>query len=216
MQLLGTDGVADLKTIHERFWPEAKVQTCRDRLTQLEKAGWLQSHFVDTKRTKNELVFTLTNKGAKQHFNQVERKYMITRLPAYNEVHQQLMAQRARFKLEEQLRERGLELVGWNNEHKLRSQARLQQHPGTRAWGGLAGVADACALIVNPATGAYFEQMVEVDGQYYGKMLRQKIAGITRAGRSTLWVTTPDRANRISREISQAGAGSIIELMIIG
>jgi DNA-binding PadR family transcriptional regulator len=131
MRLLGTDGISNLKTIHEKFWPGAKAQTCRDRLLQLEKSGWLKSHFVDTRGKKNELVFTLTPQGAKQHFSQIERKFMITKLPAYNEVHQQLMAQQARFILENRLRERGLELAGWLNERQLRSQARLQKRPGT-------------------------------------------------------------------------------------
>lgn len=215
MRLLGTDGVSNLKTIHEKFWPQATVRTCRERLAQLEKAGWLESHYVDTRHFKNELVFTLTPKGAKQHFNEVERKFMITKLPAYNEVHQQLMAQRARFLLEGQLREQGLELAGWNNERKLRSQARLQQHPGSRAWGALGGVADAQAVIVNPANGATNLLNIEVDGAYYGKVLHNKIAGIASAGNSTIWVTTPDRVSRISKEISQAGAGGLIEIMVI-
>ncbi len=216
MRLIGTDGVADLKTLHEKFWPQAKERTCRERIAQLEKAGWLQSHFADIRDKKGIQVFTLTPKGARKHFNQVERKFMITKLPAFNEVHQQLMAQRARLALEEQLKERGLALAGWNNERKLRSQARLQQHPGTRAWGGLTGVADALAVVYNPSNGESFEQNIEIDGQYYGKMLRNKIAGIVSCGKSTLWVTTPDRANRITEEIAQAGAEKVIQVMVIG
>lgn len=216
MRLLGTDGVSNLKTIQERFWPEAKVRTCRERLSQLEKAGWLESHFVDTRGKKNELVFTLTAKGAKQHFSQVERKFMITKLPAYNEVHQQLMAQQARFFLEDRLKRVGLELAGWLNERQLHSQARRQQRPGTRAWGPLGGIADAQAVIVDPATGETSTLNIEVDGAYYGKILRNKIATITSAGKSTLWVTTPDREKRITGEIQQAGADNLIELMIIG
>jgi|APThiThiocy_ev2_2_1041544.scaffolds.fasta_scaffold47747_2 DNA-binding PadR family transcriptional regulator len=215
MRLLGTDGVSNLETIHEKFWPQEKPRTCRERLAQLEKAGWLESHFVDTRGKKNQLVFTLTAQGAKQHFNQVERKFMITKLPAYNEVHQQLMAQRSRFILEEQLKGRGLELIGWNNERKLRSEARLQQHPGSRAWGALGGVADAQAVIVNPATGETNLLNIEVDGAYYGKVLREKIARIASAGNSTIWVTTPDRATRISNEVGLAGAGDLIEIMVI-
>lgn len=216
MRLLGTDGISNLKTIHEKFWPQAKAQTCRDRLLQLEKAGWLKSHFVDTRAKKNELVFTLTPQGAKLHFSQIQRKFMITKLPAFNEVHQQLMAQQARFILEGRLREQGLELAGWLNERQLRSQARLQQRPGTRAWGALGGVGDAQAVIVDPATGETTNQNIEVDGAYYGKVLRNKISGIVSAGKSTIWVTTPDRSSRIESEISLAGADALIEIMVIG
>ncbi len=216
MRLLGTDGVASLKTLQDRFWPQATVRTCRERLLQLEKAGWIHSQFVDTKKRSGQLIFTLTPKGAKEHFNQLERKFMIMKLPADNEIHQQLMAQYTRFALEEQLKERGLALAGWNNERKLRSQARLQQHPGTRAWGGLSGVADAQAVVYNSSNGENFEQNIEIDGQYYGKMLRNKIAGIVSCGKSTLWVTTPDRANRITGEIARAGAENVIQVMVIG
>jgi hypothetical protein len=162
------------------------------------------------------LVFTLTPKGAKQHFSQVDRKFMITKLPAYNEVHQQLMAQRARFKLEEQLKNRGLELAGWLNERELRSQARRKLHPGARAWGALGGVADAQASLVDPATGETSTLNIEVDGAYYGKVLLNKIKAIASAGKTTIWVTTPDREKRIRSEISQAGADNLIEIMVIG
>lgn len=216
MRLLGTDGVSSFKVIHERFWPGAKERTCRERLTQLEKAGFIESHYVDTRGAKNELVFSLTRKGARDNFSPVERRFMITKLPAYNEIHQQLMAQQARFRLHQQLKKHGLELSGWLNERQLHSQARLKQRPGTRAWGRIGGIADAQAEIMNPATGEIENRNIEVDGAYYGKVLRQKIAGIARAGIYTTWVTTPNRANRIHREISEAGAGSLIEVMVIG
>lgn len=224
MRLLGTDGVAGLTTIHNRFWPDAQPQTARDRLLQLEKAGWLEQHYIDPPSTgrgklksnvRDCLVYNLTDRGAKAHFGPVERKSMITKLPAPNEIYQQLMAQQARFRLENRLKEDGLALTGWHNERQLRSQTRLQQRPGVRAWKNRAGVADAQASIFNPATGETVGQLVEVDGQYYGQMLKQKIAAIARAGKSTLWITTPDRANRIMSEVKAAGAGTVIQIMVI-
>lgn len=215
MRLLGTDGVASFKVIHEKFWPGAMERTCRERLTQLEKAGWIESHFVDSRNLKDVLVFTLTGTGAREHFNLFERKFMIKGLPSAGEIYQQLMAQQARFRLQKRLKERGLELAGWLNERQLRSQARLQRKPGTRAWGSLGGIADAQAVILNPATGEIVNHNIEVDGAYYGKMLRNKIAGIARGGIYTIWVTTPNRASRISDEINRSKADSLIEVLII-
>lgn len=226
MRLIGTDGLASFKTLHAKFWPLAKARYCRDRLRKLEKAGWLESHYVvDTHKESSILVFTLTPSGAKAHFNQVERQAMMIGLPAYAEIHQQLMAQQARFILEERLKRKegekggeeeggGLHLIEWNNERQLRSEARLRLRPGSRSWGRLSGVADARARIINPKTGEVFEQLIEVDGHYFGKMLRQKIARIAADGKKTLWVTTSDRRVKILKEVSQAAAENI-ELLIV-
>lgn len=216
MRLLGTDGISSFKVIHERFWPGAKERTCRERLIQLEKAGLIESHYIDPRGEKNVLVFNLTHKGARDNFSPVERRFMITKLPAFNEVHQQLLAQQARFRLVERLEAQGLKLAGWLNERELHSQARLKLRPGSKAWGRIAGIADAQAEIVDPSTGETRTLNIEVDGSYYGKVLHDKIAGIARAGINTTWVTTRGRATRINREIGQAGAAGLIEVMVIG
>lgn len=216
MRLLGTDGVSSFKVLHERFWSGAKERTCRERLAQLEKAGLIESHYIDTREQKNLLVFTLTRKGARDNFNPVERHFMITKLPGFTEIHQQLMAQQARFRLVEQMEAQGLKLARWLNERELHSQARLKQKPGSKAWGRIGGIADAQATILNPATGEIESRNIEVDGAYYGKMLREKLAGIARAGISTTWVTTPGRAARINREINETGTANLIDVMVIG
>ena len=216
MRLLGTDGVSSFKVLHERFWSDAKERTCRERLDQLVKSGWLESYYIDTRDEKNLLVFNLTRKGAKDNFDPVTRRFMITKLPAYNEVHQQLMAQQARFRLIERLTKQGLKLAGWLNERQLHSQARRKLRPGTMAWGRIGGIADAQASILNPVTGEITNQNIEVDGAYYGKGLREKIAGIARAGIKTTWVTTPGRTAKINREITEAGASGLIDVMVIG
>lgn len=215
MRLLGTDGVSSFKVLHERFWPEAKERTCRERLDQLVKAGWLESHYIDTRGERNQLVFSLTPRGARDNFYTVERRFMLTKLPAFNEVHQQLMAQQARFRLIERLEKQGLKLAGWLNERQLHSQARRKLQPGKRAYGRIGGIADAQASILNPATGEIESRNIEVDGAYYGKVLREKIAGIARTGTRTTWVTTPERAARIIREINDAGASNLIDVMVI-
>lgn len=50
---------------------------------------------------------------------------------------------------------------------------------------------------------------IEIDGEYFGQMLKTKIHQINRGNQPTLWVTTPKRAARIEEEISQVGPSSI-------
>ncbi len=43
----GQGGVASLDQLWRKFWPEAKRQSCYDRLQLLRKAGLLDKEFID-------------------------------------------------------------------------------------------------------------------------------------------------------------------------
>lgn len=231
MRWIGTNGIASFKQLYIVFWPQAKERTCQERLLQLEKAGWIERHYVDTDRKRGEQVYTLTSKGAKEHFEEATRRRMMIGLPAPGELKQQLMAQDTRIVLERSLAEQGGRLVGWQNERELRSEAALaRRKPLSRAWGGLPDLNDARAFFTTPSntenittttgnhnsgTGQVQSLDIEIDGQYYGQMLKKKIVSLARGNRPTLWVTTPDRVRQIQRELTEAGEPTNIHLLII-
>lgn len=236
MKWIGTNGVASFKQLLTVFWPEAKERTCQERLLQLEKAGWIERHYVDTSRKRGEQVYSLTKRGAQEHFESAERRLLMIGLPARSELKQQLTAQDTRIVLEQKLALQGRQLISWVNERQLRSEAALlKRTPGSKAWGGLADVPDGRIFVCNSAaiargnednrnsTGkadttsennAVQQIEIEIDGQYYGQMLKGKIATLVKSNRPTLWVTTLDRAVRIENEIKQAGASNIQILVV--
>ncbi len=55
---------------------------------------------------------------------------------------------------------------------------------------------------------------IEIDGQYYGQMLDNKIAKIAGGKLPTLWVTTSQRAERIKSEIVRTGPSNIGVLIV--
>lgn len=228
LQFVGQGGIARLDQLKRRHWPTAQEQTARDRLLQLEKAGWLQSHFCHQARKHNNgLVFTLTNKGA-AHFTSAERKRFTIGLPTHGELVQQLVGQDTRIALEIRLAAQGRRLVQWRSERELRSefygdQARYNRQRG-RAWNASASrstgrpkdvddLYDAQAVIAGQ-DGQESQLGIEIDGQYYGKMLDKKLASFTaRPDQPLIWATTsPLRARRIEQALA---AYSHIEVLLI-
>jgi len=209
IKFVGQGGVSSLPQLHQVFTklsdrPTTQERTCRERLAQLEKTGYLQSQFVDV-RTRGELVFTMTEEGAKL-FSKVERKRFIMSLPNHSELKQQLVGQDTRLVLEESLAKEGYRLVDWQHERELRSrqkQTGKQQAGGgssppvpTSAYRGSSrkkkktemDIGDARAVFVN-SQGKDLTLEIEVDGQYYGKMLKNKLTYFANSGKETIWAT---------------------------
>ena len=210
MWLAGTNGIIAMGQVKEQFFNLAAYKTGRERLSQLEKAGWLESFRSDA-RERGELLFKLTDKGEKL-FSRAERdRFMTARAQEYK---QQLAAIDARFKLAKQLQERGAKLVDWKNEHELKSEyGRLKYVVNVPRWElDRLEMADARAIIED-ANGQTVEIDIEIDGAYYGKQLREKVAKMGSGERPTLWVTTADRAAKISGAIAPEASMS---LMVIG
>ncbi len=227
MKWIGTNGVASFKQLHTVFWPGARERACQERLVQLEKAGLLERHYVYTSRKRGEQVYTLTRQAAIQHFEAVTRKRLMIGLPAKAELKQQLTAQDTRITLERLLAPQGKHVVDWLNERELRRvAANLKRKADSRVqpWAreGLTEVADARVFISLTSIGAatntgkqdnQYENIqsmdIEIDGPYYGQMLKNKISAIARRNQPTLWVTTSDRARQAKSEIKQSDASNI-------
>lgn len=273
MRWIGTNGIASFKQIQTVFWPDATERTCQERLVLLEKSSFIERHYVQTSRKRGELVFTLTNQAAIEHFEAALRKRLMIGLPTHAKVKQQLIAQETWIALEKMLAPYGKRIANWQNEKELRSEAAfLKRKTGSRAFGGLADVADArvfigvakvtpgqafamsevkpaptpipvpifdnCALDagsgqalptsnnlcpapfcrLNTSTTAQIAGIeridIEIDGQYYGQMLKTKVSKIASGNQPTLWVTTSQRAERIKSEIDKTGALNIWMLVV--
>src|SRR5437868_4213404 len=119
LRVIGESGVASLEQLHSRFWSQASVKAARRGLLKLEKLGYLQSAYTDV-RGERELIFSLTEL-ALQQFSQKEQGRLLSGIPKYNELGQQLLIQETRLVLERELAQRDAKLLEWRNEHLLRS-----------------------------------------------------------------------------------------------
>lgn len=212
LEFIGTDGIASLENLHHKFWPLQSLGTCRKYLSQFEKIGWLKSYFIHVFKP-GQLVFTLTAKGAKENFSQTARKNLMVGLPANLEIKQQLLAQNARLQLEKQLAAKGERIIEWLNERQLRRETVRNIKSGISTLYALNDIADA-RMTVQTQEGRIYRQEIEIDGEYYGQMLKNKIETYKRKGSPIFWVTTPNRANRIKGEIAKAGATKISILVL--
>jgi hypothetical protein len=215
LAFIGLGGLASLAQLKRKFWPHSKGETtCRQRLYQLERAGYLQANFIQPKDSHKQVVaFNLTKIGAQTLFEAKERHYFYTRLPGKRDCHQQLVAQATRLHLEEKLPRSGQQLVGWKNERELRGEAvkAMQKRLGRRGlvkFGKLGGIADAAALILDEAGSGQLklikEVMIEIDGEYYGREFEKKVAEIANFGKPGLWVTTEvTRAERVRAALTR-------------
>jgi hypothetical protein len=213
LEFIGTDGIASLENLHQKFWAGGSIQTCRRYLSQLEKAGWLKSYFVHVCKP-GQLAFTITSKGAKEHFSQAARKNLMIGLPANQEIKQQMLAQKARLLLEEQFVVEGKRIIEWLNERQLRRETIRNIKSGISTLHSLNDIADA-RMTIKCEGGKTYRQEIEVDGEYYGQMHKTKIEAYARIGLPTLWVTTQNRATRIKDEISRANASNISVLALV-
>lgn len=196
---IGQAGIAALDQLQRHFWAGRHVQTAQDRLAQLVKMGYLHRTLCDIRRAEGEWIYSLTHQG-RQQFAPQERAQLRVGQPGPGELAQQLLAQEVYLHLAEEARAQGGELVAWRAErdlrgafHRLARQAE-RQHGAPPAW----EIPDAQAVIVT-ADGSTQEVDIEIDGQYYGKMLRQKAVRFGTGGRPTLWVCVPAREPVVRR-----------------
>jgi hypothetical protein len=196
LRWVGRGGMAAESQIAGRFWPGCRTATARDRLRQLVKADYLARHICDARRP-GEVVYTLTPRG-RRFFPPDEQRTLQIGLPAAGARRQQLVAQDAYQYLEQEAHAQGGHLVAWQGEAALRSAFNRTGHADPhQTLAGPTEIPDAQVQIAS-ANGHPRTYDIEIDGQYHGQMLRQKLDGFGTGGRPTLWIcTSPLRAAHI-------------------
>ncbi|MEI6044387.1 MAG: replication-relaxation family protein [Chloroflexota bacterium] len=197
LQFIGKGGIASISQIQTKFWPEAKERTCLERLQILKKEGLLTKQIVTSRKSEGELVFLITPEGSKLFSRSIQARFFHQITTA--EIKQQLLAQDAILKLEQELIVQGKVLVDWKQEREIRSLLKRQQKKGDTSQ---LEVPDAQATVRDETTGEIYKVEIEVDGAYYGKMLQSKINRFAASNKPTIWVTTSDRAAMIITKIS--------------
>lgn len=203
LRRIGQAGIAGEAQLHRDYWAGAQLRTAQDRLTQLSKAGYIERQVCDVRRP-GEVVYTLTRKG-RLLFDQAERPRLHVGLPAAHELKQQLIAQDAYSQVAAEIAAAGGTWGDWRGERDLRSEFRREQQAAAQAGSPAPTreIADAEAVWTD-AAGTPHTLDVEIDGQYYGKMLRQKLARFGESGRPTLWVcASPKRAANVTAAAAQ-------------
>jgi DNA-binding PadR family transcriptional regulator len=202
LKFVGKGGIASLSQLNAKFWPGAKERTCYERLHKLKKSGFLKTEVTTVRNKKGELIFLITPNGSNL-FSQSIKDQFFNNITT-SEVKQQLLAQEAIIKLEKEWAEQGKELVNWKHERELRSEMKQKQGKFKKVTTNQpqVEVADAQATIRDNTTGEIYEVEIEVDGAYYGKMLKGKIDRFAASNKPAIWVTTPDRAEMIANRIS--------------
>ena len=224
LEFIGSGGLASPTQLKRKFWPLSKTEaTCRQRLYLLERALYLKANFSPLPgRSRGEVIFNLTKQGALVFLGERERHYFYTKLPGKRDCEQQLISQATRLYLEEKLPEVGKRLIGWKNERQLRGEAiqKMQQKLGQRGlvrFGKLGGIPDGEAVILEETTGEVITMVIEIDGQYYGRQLKEKVKEIASFGRPGLWVTTSQlRAARVEQALASfTGAKNTVEVLVV-
>ncbi len=200
---IGQAGIATEGQIHRRYWAGKLLGTAQDRLLQLRKAGLVEQQVCDVVRP-GEPVYTLTRKG-RLLFTHAERARLHVGLPAQHELKQQLVAQDAYLHLAAEVQAAGGTWGDWRGERDLRSEFRREQQAAAQS-GATAPtweIADA-QVVWTDTTGSVQTVDVEIDGQYYGKMLARKLARFGTSGRPTVWVCASPRRTALVTKAAAA------------
>jgi len=100
LKFIGKGGLASESQIHTKYWSGAKEQTCRERLEKLQKAGLLKTQLITTLNPKGELIFTLEPAAYKLFSRAIQDRFFNN--VTNSEVKQQLLAQEALLKQEQE------------------------------------------------------------------------------------------------------------------
>jgi hypothetical protein len=163
----------------------------------LVKAGYLQQAQSGLAQV-TETVFSLTRQGWIL-FPPQERRWLQIGLPLPYERMQQFLTQEAYLRLAADAQTTGAILVAWRSEHELRSEQRYWwQNPTAGRWSSTDEIPDGQAVLC-AADGSLEYVDIEIDGQYFGRMLRQKAEYYGQRGCPTIWVCRAARVPIVQR-----------------
>jgi hypothetical protein len=171
-EMIGKRGCVTLETIHRNFWQGAKLDTCKARVEQLKRAGYLQSEIVDV-RGRQEIIYYLDRK-ARSQFDEQIRKTFYKRRPPMNEIRHAL-------NMGDILDTFSSKVVNFTNEHQLKSQNSYRAVPEEEVADGFVSLEDG--------GGSRQSFYIECDGAYYGQRLTTKLAQMAASGKPILWVS---------------------------
>ncbi|MDQ2810232.1 MAG: replication-relaxation family protein [Chloroflexota bacterium] len=197
MCVIGRSGIASFEQLYHREWAGKSRQTCADRLLVLKRAGWLTMHYTDARGGRRERVYALTRAG-QALLPATERERVRVGLAPSREHMQQLLAQDYRLVLEQRLAAQGHRLVDWLDERELKSAEKRRQNRAHRQGHNVPAqeCADARAVIQH-ADGQQQQLEIEIDGHYYGKMLKNKMSDLAALQRPVVYVCLPGRLNAV-------------------
>ena len=198
-RFVGEHETATFTQVRQKFWAGSVTdKTAHDRLDKLRREGYVMRHDYTISATgRTTTRYSLTRKAVRE-LEPATTAHLYTGTLIAREVEQAIKGVEARLELER----RGYRVEGWISERELQraqhaaiAQARREGKPATAE-----PISDGQAIIADPTTGEVTSVDVEIDGQYWGRMLREKMHGFT--GRPLFWVCSPARAERVSRAAS--------------
>jgi hypothetical protein len=199
---VGKDGIGSFEYLKECYWPHTTPASCRARLSQLSQAGYLEWHYVSSRRKAGELAFFLAPR-AYSLFSRGEREQFMRLRPG--EYKQQLMAQQSRLILSRQLAEEGKRLVEWKHEHQIKAEWSKTTAAALTKGQRVAEVElPDCQATIALREGQTYQLDIEIDGAYHGKYLATKSQGLLKNGRPVVWVTMGQRRATNLRQVLPA------------
>lgn len=194
-RFLGEHETATFDQIRQKFWPNSVTkQTAQDRLDKLRRDGLIQKFdYLPNDSSQKKLVRYQIKRAALQYLDAETASRLYTKPLQDHEVPQVIATVQARLELERQ----GYDVQGWISEREL----RREQHQDIANSQSYDTIADGQVIVIDPSTGEVTRVDVEIDGQYYGKMLKKKLDCFS--GREVIWATTPNRISYISKKVNQ-------------
>jgi DNA-binding Lrp family transcriptional regulator len=185
--------VLSLEQVKVAFWPSAKERTCRERLEQLEKAGYIASQTVQGDQPGASIeIFYLANKGKRWATGPdgpgLDRSIVFETAGKADEIIHQVRTNDVYFTLSK------TEQATWRIGDALEIERGVFQ-------GG--GVMVPDALYIAGDGGEVLEVLIETDcGSYTAAQIREKIAAFS--GKKSVWIC-PSGRDRTLRHYGVAG-----------
>lgn len=191
LQWIGEVGIATRRQLITRFWQNAQARTAYAHLYWFIQHGYLISRADQTVLKQPAMIYALTPQAATALL--LAPPYIQVGWPSHAEYNHQVLGQQTRLVLEAELAATGGSIRQWRSERYLR-----HIHPPSE--GHL--IADAEIDIQQPVEGVIELVMIEIDGEYYGAMLQEKVEKYGAYAQPVIWSCLAHRAARIQQAVA--------------